>query len=307
MRTYAAQMFYHGFKLTEQELRRILGLAVQQIEKTKPTAEVRVSIQTWFKNGASSLSGSVDEILALENAGSAAITGLTISVDDGQKSPRADNQEENLTIVTVQFFDTEALLIAASMGTHSVAYSIVGEDRDWVFITKSLLEERIAKIKTFSPMEYLRGRVRPIVAAFIAFAFFFLLGFATMVIYSRIAPSPVRVQYEAQWAEYSSAFDIALEQDRQVKLKALDDLETAWRSSPISDTVVVLFGIQRVLLQPSTTSKLKPPERLKPADLVVEAIPQLLVGFAMPLAICMLFLVWSYANRPFNFLWSDYV
>lgn len=138
MRSELSRRLSHGFVLTEQELRRILDLVLEQFKKVGLQGAPVVGLLVKHRNGAITNPSNLDEIVSHENFGSSAVERLELEVSDKGDAPS--------THIHVSFTawgpgdDDEA----------GVGYRIHGLERDWVFITGSLLDERIAKVKRFA-------------------------------------------------------------------------------------------------------------------------------------------------------------
>tara|TARA_R110001606_G_C15313637_1_gene643880 strand:- start:119 stop:979 length:861 start_codon:yes stop_codon:yes gene_type:complete len=131
----AKKLYYHGFVLNEQELRRFNDLIHEQIKKeNKGIVKNKFSIV--FENGVVAETEDIEEIFSIENSGSEKITELELTsmIEDERK-------------VKVEFTNANSNNISSEV---SINYHISGITRDWVFITSSLLEERIKKIKRWN-------------------------------------------------------------------------------------------------------------------------------------------------------------
>lgn len=139
MKTENERHYSIGFVLTEQELRRIHQLIIDQLHKHfGSTVSVKVLYEIKYRNGSTSEPNSLDTIFAQENIGSLTITRLKITFTDGNYP----------SLYNVSLGFTKADL--EDNGRSSVFYRVIGNDRDWVFILTSLLDERINRIKRFS-------------------------------------------------------------------------------------------------------------------------------------------------------------
>lgn len=131
----ANKSFYHGFVLNEQELRRFNDLLLDQLKKDDE-GEIQQSFSVIFENGVVAVTDDIEEILTLENSGSAKIVELKIT------STIIDKRQ-----VLVEFINADSSNVSSEI---SIKYNISGTTRDWVFITSSLIEERIKKIKRWN-------------------------------------------------------------------------------------------------------------------------------------------------------------
>ena len=144
MKTEAKQAFQCGFALNESELRRLHDVLMQQIKRTAVGDDVHTSYELKFRNGAVAYPLSVDDVLSQENFGSGSIVRLNMGVSG------AGDESANRIRVEFNNVDEEA-------SVESIKYTIFGDDRDWVFVTSSQIEERIGKLRLFVPNQ-LMGR-----------------------------------------------------------------------------------------------------------------------------------------------------
>lgn len=130
------QSFTFGFVLTEQELRRTIDLCIEQLKKdnTKPTITQKYTLK--YKNGAVAETDNIDLVISEENSGSSKIISLDLEFLDNLKRK-----------ISINFSDIDSNGISTE---NSVKYSAKGDSRDWVFVTSSLLEERLKKVNRFN-------------------------------------------------------------------------------------------------------------------------------------------------------------
>lgn len=125
--------FRHGFVLTEPELRRIVELIRDQIRKNSPGSNIETNFRIKFQNGAVAKTDNIDLVLSQENDGSKRIIYLRIEGADATGNH-----------IVFEFYDLDSDNIESNC---SIKFNIRGSDRDWVFVTSSLAEERVYKIK----------------------------------------------------------------------------------------------------------------------------------------------------------------
>src|ERR1700677_1631044 len=82
VQTESRKTFHHGYLLNEQELRRIVDTATQQIRKANPNGGINTFFVLKFKNGTLTRSNSVEDVLSLENLGPKQIVRLVITITD---------------------------------------------------------------------------------------------------------------------------------------------------------------------------------------------------------------------------------
>ncbi len=130
--------FQHGFVLDEQELRRIYNILVQQMNESGPHELFDTTFTMIFKNKITEEKSSIEDVFTQNNVGLWEIESLEISLKS--KNP---------------FFKPQIVLNFEKKSVGSISYTIMGEDRNWVYLTSSQLDERIAKCLLYLPMQNL--------------------------------------------------------------------------------------------------------------------------------------------------------
>ncbi len=115
-----------GFTLNEQEIRRIYSIITQQMKAVVPSDDYESTFTLTFKNKIEEQKTNIDDIFAESNGGAWEIQKLDIKVH--------------------YKYDEEIRLKFEKNSSSSIYYSIEGKDRNWVFLTKSYLDERIKSI-----------------------------------------------------------------------------------------------------------------------------------------------------------------
>jgi hypothetical protein len=183
MYTHQSRKFKHGYILTEQELRRIHELMLQQFVLAGK-GDPKIVYQVRYKNGALAQPSSLDEVLSGENFGSNSVVSVGIrcisrrqvyrgvatdgtdqrAVDglDGVGDYGADNcqnVEEEPEDEGMRRWLTDQVIIDLQFMSPAdddfpesapIKLDVGGVDRDWVFLTISKLEERIQKVKVWN-------------------------------------------------------------------------------------------------------------------------------------------------------------
>jgi|GEM_PF-3548695 len=132
----ANKSYKQGFILTEQELRRFNELIREQIKKINPQANIAFNFQVKFQSGIVAETQDLEYILDLENEASKKLITLI-----------ASGKDEKSNLISFDFYNIDSDSVDSK---YSIKYNIRSSDRDWVFVTSSLIEERISKIKRFS-------------------------------------------------------------------------------------------------------------------------------------------------------------
>jgi hypothetical protein len=139
MSTELRRPFSHGFLLTEQELRRIFDIMLQQMKRIT-TANVVDVFELKYKNGVVAEKATLDEIISENNGGSWEIQELKMEV----VSKRQDDEIR----IAIEFRKLNSST-SKDNARRSIYYYILGDERDWVYLTSSQLDDRIVKIKQY--------------------------------------------------------------------------------------------------------------------------------------------------------------
>ena len=122
------KLLHNSFVLDEPELRRIHQVLIEQVTQAAQNDDISTTFILKLKNQMSLDKTSLDEILAESNGGVHAIQELTIEISSKSSSIK----------ISLKF---------SKDNFSSIFYSIYGNDRSWVTITQSIIEERIRNIK----------------------------------------------------------------------------------------------------------------------------------------------------------------
>lgn len=115
--------YKYNYILTEQELRRIFDTVEQQIKKKQ--TNYQQSFVLLFKNGGEEELQDLDKIFSMDNGGQWTIQKLSIDLEGNDQS----------TLISLEFVSGFTL-------ETTIWLFVQASDRDWVYVTVSLLEER---------------------------------------------------------------------------------------------------------------------------------------------------------------------
>jgi len=266
----AKKTFTHGFVLNEADLRRFLDLFDTQLQKLALDEPLTCTYSVKFKNGVLAETPDIDQVLEQENSGSGKIVRLGIKYRHSKEdSPIA----ANLDFVNSDEDDEP--------GAISIRYSLRAEDRDWVFVTGSLLSERIEKIKRFAPNQ-LGGQ-----------------GGARSVYRLLVPLGLVVVMLGFLFAMLSAIGNVAKKQTEGTQLSEI--LQKGVDDGSLKDPVAVLIQIQKH--QESRRKELDFSSIMSESFLVIGVVVA-----ALPLALLLLAVVFIIRYYPiYNFVWGDYV
>ena len=126
-----------GFLLKDKDLRRIAQVCQDHILKKVNVNDFKVRINYALKDGSEGELTKIDEIFDLDNYRSKQIKRLNLTYDDGK--------EDSDWSIAVSFRDSSSYLFS------SINYQIDGQANDWVQVTAYDIEDRLEKVKIFSP------------------------------------------------------------------------------------------------------------------------------------------------------------
>lgn len=207
MKTEICNSFSHGFVLTEQELQRIHNLMLEQIELV--SNNIKSTCQLKLKNGSIAELDSLDEIFVLDNIGATAIKRLSLTVAD------VTNYSSYQAFLEFRDADFENK-------TESIEYKIIGQDRRWVSITTSKLEERIYRIRRVAINQLINNKVRYVLFSVIFTVATMIFGF------------------------------LAIRERHQSLIEPLTSIENQWKEGKIVDPVEVILLIEKAKIQAET-------------------------------------------------------
>ncbi|MDX1942065.1 MAG: hypothetical protein SFU99_15995 [Saprospiraceae bacterium] len=141
MKAQSARNFNFGFKLSETELRKLVSLCKDQINKSFTEIPHRETYKVAFANGTIVENLELEEVLELENHGNGKIINMDIEF---VKVSNEDEPQKEKAYLGISFKDKTHEFYKQA---YPITTKIEGESRDWVFITSSLIQERIEKIK----------------------------------------------------------------------------------------------------------------------------------------------------------------
>ncbi len=146
MRTELRKPFRHGFILTEQELRRIHDIMVGQMEHNR-SDEFNSVFELRYKNGIRAQKASLEEIISENNSGEEEIQELKMTLVKKSRIHEAQ--------IEIEFrVPPPPPSREATQRPYSIQYYVLGEERDWVYLTSSKLDDRIAIIKQLPIFDY---------------------------------------------------------------------------------------------------------------------------------------------------------
>jgi hypothetical protein len=213
MKTEIAKYFTHGFILTEQDLTSINEDIAQQM-KRETNDDIISFFEVKYKSGVKAEKASLNEVISENNSKKWEIQMLKMGSFSKSRTQRPKIEIEfRVPPAPVNRDNTKA--------PYSIYYYISGDERDWVYLTSSKLDDSIAKIKRL-PLEYygvaaifvgafigllifsLTNSLHPIyiplgykITAYLAAILFILSGITTIFCFSR---------YNFCWGHYLNKF-----------------------------------------------------------------------------------------------------
>src|SRR5258708_9208214 len=138
---------------------------VQQMESTRKD-NLSSFFELRYKNGVRAEKASLDDLIADNNSGKWEIQELKMSLLSNFPSQPTQIEIEFRVPPAPQSKDT-------TKRPYSIQYSVVGQERDWVYLTSSLLDDRIANIKPLPILYY--GRYAIIIGLILLIVFIVVL------------------------------------------------------------------------------------------------------------------------------------
>ena len=123
--------FQFGFVLREKDLRRIIDTIKEQITKVNEKEKIEHNYSAKLKNGAILETSEIEHVLAVDNIGSSSVVRFTFNLKVN------DNHS-----VVIEFLNPKI-----EGCKDSITYTVSSTNKDWVFVTLSLIEERITFLK----------------------------------------------------------------------------------------------------------------------------------------------------------------
>jgi len=123
--------FKYGFVLNEQELRRIYDIMTTQMKEIDPGENYQKTFDITYKNSVSEKKTTIEDIFNEDNGQKWEIEKIEIEFDSSYKNR-----------INILFDSKNA--------SYHISINIKGENRNWVYLTLSKLEERISFIKRFA-------------------------------------------------------------------------------------------------------------------------------------------------------------
>ncbi|MUH35888.1 hypothetical protein D9O36_08555 [Zobellia amurskyensis] len=254
----SSKTYKQGFLLKEQDIRRIISLSKDQFSKiSSEKVEYKFTLQ--YFNGAVANTDNIESVLKQENEGSSSIVRLDI-----QANQKTDGED---AFIGIYFRDIEN---DDESGFKPVKHIIKGQSRDWVFVTSSLIEERIVKIKK-------RG-----------FKFSSIFGKFFSPIFMLIFMG----------ALFSSTPNVA-ENRTSKQLELIKNIEKKWKANEITDPIEVIIQIE----------KNKNSESVTVTNIFSELFLSKNFLLIIGITILIIFFLYFYTkfSPRFNFYWGGYI
>lgn len=263
--------YYQGFILNEQDLRRLVDLINDQLLKvSKDNSSIVTEYTLKFENGTIAKTDNIENVLEQENSGSSEIIRLGINASVQDKDDTNDKNNK----IGIEFRNVDSSNEASDT---PIIHKIIGVSRDWVFVTSSLIEERIIKIKRFSVNQIGEKGIGKL--AFKLLSPIILLGFMLGMLF--FMPSSLKKR----------ALD---------KQELFEKISISWRNGEIEDPIEVILKFEEFEIN-----------RLKDNEELSQVFSPMLSLFAVIAGLLLLlFLVYYFLTRyylVYNFCWGEYL
>lgn len=262
----SSKSYKHGFILKEQDLRRIIDLMNEQFKKLS-TEVIEYNFVLKYKNGAVANTNDIESVLKQDNEGSASIVRLQIN--------GSQINDDKASFIKLEFRHPDT---AEDESNVPIKHLIKGQSRDWVFVTSSLIEERITKIKrsqidptsSNSPEKLLFRLSTPIIM---------LTFLISMIVYLPETSNTLNMQ----------------------KFKAISEIEAKWKAHSILDPIDVIIQLEK--------AKNKPENNITINTIMFSLIlsrPFIIVIGGLIILIVLLNVLLKY-YPVYNFYWGSYI
>lgn len=162
IKTEIRKHFEWGFFLTEAELRRIVRTCIDFTEKI-PQVTFDLTIEVKLRDGSHLVCKTPEDVLSIENGGRRTVRELQIKTADRSQNPD--------WLIEVNFQDGAD----NPRSWTSADFRIVGQDRDWAFLTATEIEERLLRTKKISLPRLASSRWLLPIVSMIPFIIFFAM------------------------------------------------------------------------------------------------------------------------------------
>jgi hypothetical protein len=254
----SSKTYSHGFLLKEQDIRRIVNLINEQFSKiSDEKVEFKFTLQ--YSNGAVANTDNVESVLKQENEGSSSIVRLDIQAKQ--------EIEGNSASICIYFRDVER---DNDSGYKPVKHLIKGQSRDWVFVTSSLIEERVSKIKRS--------------------------GFSFKNIFNRYFTLIFMLLFMI--AMFTSTPSITEDTNIQ-RTEFLNEIEKKWKANEITDPIDVIIQLE----------KNKSSENITASNLFLGLFmtKSFLLIFGTTILLIIFAYFYSKFSPRYNFYWGGYI
>jgi hypothetical protein len=133
-----------GFKIFESDVRRLIQLALEQIQKSGSQNSFQQYILK-FQNGTVAKTTNIEDIFIEDNLGSNKIIMLDIlTLNENTPDDMGADSNVNNSLIRITLNDLNS---DNNSESNAIRYKIRGFSRDWVMVTSSLIEERLIKFE----------------------------------------------------------------------------------------------------------------------------------------------------------------
>lgn len=282
-----------GFTLNEQDFRRLVATSKEMLLKKGDEATITYLFKTKFYNGTIYETDSLDEILSLDNVGSGSIKMVetTISISDGMYRIRFNYNDPD-------FIDNEV---------KGITFSVFGEDRDWVFVTNSQIEERLlltSKTSVFTPKIH-----------FNSYLTIFLICVMSIMIYTLQDITSNKSDYPRYW-DYEKKWEEFIEEDFDL----IAELKTESEKKPNAKPIDVFIKYRELIKEQNSINEnakdkyneardkwyeAELNKREKPRDSAQWVVEILLFSLGIPILFWLYIQISSYVYPLYVFSWGD--
>jgi hypothetical protein len=229
-----------GFKLFESDVRRLVQLSLEQIQKTD-TGTSHQQFFLKFENGTVAKSTLIEDIFIEDNLGSNKIIMLQVLTSNIEITDKDfENQNDKNSIIRITFNNLNS---ENNSESYAIRYKIGGFSRDWVMVTSSLIEERLTKLQR-KRLKLTTRSLIPIVMVMTLIMLLLMLPNNESVNSFSNKLSTIESNYKAGKITNTNELIIAIEKAKDVKLNAY--LSTKFIFMPVLLLALLLVNDMKI-------------------------------------------------------------
>ena len=198
MKTEVKPKIKSAFKLDDTEITRIKDAMNDQIKKNSGS-DANFKYEVKYNNGVIAEHTAIGDITSEENFGSKSVRRVSL---------QAESVSDPDTKIIVNFSD---ISFDDDKDDYPISYEVYSSDKDWTFVTASIVDERIEKIRRNAFINLLLGGIRP---EFFLFTMMRVFGAFISVSLAMKSPAEALAQIDAARLSSKDVFEYVYKIDR---------------------------------------------------------------------------------------------